>query len=82
MSDLLESGLLRPGDEVYVRNHPNLRATVIDAQSLEYEGERWKYTDWGKRITGWSAINIYPQFVLARAGQTLDDLRDELRKSE
>lgn len=31
-------------------------------------------------IALWSAINIYQQFILARTGQTLDDLRKQLRQ--
>lgn len=78
--DLLEAGLLKPGDVVYTKKAPDLRAAVIDAQFVEYEGKQWRYNDWGTHVTGWSAINIYPQLVLARTGQTLDELRKQLRQ--
>jgi hypothetical protein len=81
VTDLMESGLLRPGDKVHTRQHPDQRATVIDAEFVEYKGERWKYNDWGMHINGWAAINVYRQFVLARTGQTLDELREDLRES-
>ncbi len=76
--DLLESGLLRSGDAVYTRKDQERYATIIDAQSVEYQGKRWTYNEWGKHVTGWSAINIYREFVVQRTGQTLDDLRHEM----
>ncbi len=78
--DLLEAGLLKPGDEVHTRKRPNLVATIVDAKYVEYEGEQWRYNDWGTHVTGWSAINIYQQVVLTRTGQTLDELRKKLRR--
>jgi hypothetical protein len=76
--ELLEAGLLKPGDEIYTRKRPNLCATVLDAKFVEYESKRWRYNDWGTHITGWSAINIYQQVILARTGQTLDELRKQV----
>jgi hypothetical protein len=80
MADLLEAGLLKSGDEVYTRKRPNLRATVLDARFVKYRGEQWRYNDWGTHVNGWSAINIYREVILARTGQTLDDLRKQLRQ--
>jgi hypothetical protein len=79
VADLLEAGLLKPGDVIYTRKRPDRHATVVDAKLVEYEGKRWKYNDWGTHVTGWAAINIYRECVLARAGQTLDELRKQLR---
>ncbi len=79
VADLLEAGLLRQGDDVYTKKHPDLRASVVDARFVEYQGKRWKHNDWGTHVTGWAAINIYREFVLARTGQTLDELREQLR---
>jgi len=80
VADLLEAGLLKPGDAVHTKKHPDLRATIVNAKVVEYEGRQWRYNDWGTHVTGWSAINIYQQFVLARTGQTLDELRKQLRQ--
>jgi hypothetical protein len=80
LADLLEAGLLRPGDEVYTAKRQDLRATVVDAKFVAYKGKRWQYNDWGTHVTGWSAINIYREVVLARTGQTLDELRKQLRQ--
>ncbi len=79
VADLLEAGLLSPGDTVYTRKCPDLRATIVDAETVSYKGKRWSYNDWGMHVTGWTAINIYLEFVLARTGQTFDELREKLR---
>jgi hypothetical protein len=78
--DLLESDRLRPGDTIYARKSPEHRATIINAESVEYQGRRWTYNDWGKQVTGWSAINIYREFIVQRTGQTLDELRNEIER--
>ncbi len=79
MAALLEAGLLKPGDKVHTKKYPRLRATVVDARSVKYKGKRWTYNDWGTHVTGWSSINIYREIILARTGQSLDDLRQQLR---
>ena len=79
LADLLQAGLLKPGDVVYTKKRPGQRATIVDAVFVEYEGKRWRYNDWGAHVTGWVAINIYRECVLARTGQTLDHLRKQLR---
>jgi len=80
VADLLEAGLLKPGDVVYTKKRPDLRATVVNAKLVEYKGKQWRYNDWGTHVTGWTAINIYQQVVLDRTGQILDDLRKQLRQ--
>jgi len=77
--DLVDAGLLKPGDVLYTAKEPDKRATVVNAKYVDYEGQRWLYNDWGTHVTGWKAINIYQQVVLARTGQSLDDLRRQLR---
>jgi hypothetical protein len=80
VADLLEAGLLKPGDVVCTKKRPDIRATIVNAKLVEYEGKKWRYNDWGTHVTGWAAINIYQQVVLDRTGQTLDDLRKQLRQ--
>lgn len=79
ISDLLEAGLLKSGDTVHTRKHPDLHAIVIDSRFVEYQGEQWRYNDWGAEVNEWAAINIYREFVLDRTGETLDELRKKLR---
>ena len=79
IADLLQAGLLKPGDEVYAKRRPDRRATVVDATFLTCDGKQWRYNDWGTYITGWASINIYREVILTRTGQSLDDLRKQLQ---
>jgi hypothetical protein len=78
---LLEAGLLKSGDLVYTKKCPDRHAVVLDSTFVEYEGQRWRYNDWGTHVTGWTAINIYREVILDRTGQTLDDLRQQMYSS-
>jgi hypothetical protein len=76
--DLLQAGLLKPGDVIYTKKRPSERARVIDDKQVQYKGRPWKYTEWGTHVTGWSAINIYREVIVDRTGETLDMLRKRL----
>lgn len=52
---------------------------MVDANFVKYKGKQWRYNEWGTVVTGWSAINIYREVILARTGQSLDALRKQLR---
>jgi hypothetical protein len=82
VADLLNAGLLKPGDSIYASKVPDEWATVFDAKYVTYQDQRWRYNDWGTHVTGWASINIYQQVVLARTGQTLDELRQQLRQMD
>jgi hypothetical protein len=86
MADLLEWGLVSVGDTLHIRGYENERAEVVDQAYVKYQNQPMKYNDWGQRITGWSAINIYEWTVHERSGETLDALRrkklEELSKAE
>ena len=64
---------------MHTKRRPDLRATIVDSRFLEYDGKRWPYNEWGTHATGWTAINIYRELVLARTGQTLDELRKQMK---
>ena len=65
--------------QIHTRKRPDLIATVVDDKIVTYKGKRWRYNDWGMHVTGWSAINIYRQMMLTSSGESLDDLRKQLR---
>jgi hypothetical protein len=77
LSDLLATGLVRSGERVFVRQHPERFATIVNGNTVEFEGQRLSINMWGQQITGWTSINIYEQVCLERTGQTLDSLRGE-----
>ncbi len=82
MKELFEAGLVKSGDEVHTKKHPDLCAVVVDANFVKFKGKRMGYNDWGMHVTGWSAINIYREVILVRTGQSLDDLREHVRQRQ
>ncbi len=80
MRDLFDTGLLRAGDELYVKKSPESRARLLDPETVEFEGEGMSPTQWGLRVTGWSSFGIYQSAYLARTNAKLDALRHELLK--
>lgn len=75
MDKIIEWGIIKKGDKLYIRKYPDSEATVIDATYVDYKGEKLRYNDWGQQITGWSAICIYEWATLAGQDKTLDELR-------
>lgn len=73
LSTLFEQQLLKPGDSVTIKDLPNSEATVVNNKLVEYQGASLPWNEWAKRVTGWSAVNIYANVKLN--GKTLDDLR-------
>jgi len=77
LRDLLAAGLVKVGDRVFVRQYPDRFATIVDGNTVEFEGQQLSINTWGQQVTGWTSINIYEQVYLERTGQTLDSLRGE-----
>lgn len=77
VADLLAAGLLAPGAKLTIRNWPNSEATVIDGRRVSFGTEELSYNEWGCRVTGWSAIQIYVH-AQTEDGQLLQDLRGRL----
>jgi hypothetical protein len=75
MRALIDWGIVKPGDKLYIKNHPDATAVVVDAETVTFAGEQLRFNDWGTKVTGWSAINIYEWAMLASADRTLDELR-------
>jgi len=75
MKKLFEWGIVKPNDEVYVVNHRERPARVVSSSTVEFEGQEIGFNNWGKLLTGWSAINVYQWTALASSGKTLDELR-------
>ncbi len=59
MAKLMEWDLISIGDTVHIKNHPNEKAVVLDANYVEYNGKKMTFNQWGKIITSWSSICIY-----------------------
>lgn len=59
MDWLLDQGIINTGDEVYLINHPEEVATVIDSKNDEYKGEKMSFNQFGCELTGRKVIQIY-----------------------
>ena len=75
MSQLLEWNLIKTNDEVYIPIKPDEIATVVDSKTVKYKGEVIRFNEWGTKITGWSAINVYEWTYFKCSDKSLDDLR-------
>lgn len=75
MARLLEWGVIKVGDAVFIKDRPESIATILDARTVSYKGEKLRFNIWGQKVTTWSAINIYEWTVHQASGKTLDELR-------
>lgn len=82
MQKLFEWGLLLTGATVVIKNNQDLEAVVIDANNVSHKGEILTFNQWGKKVTGWSAINVYEWTMIKGGTETLDQLRRERMKED
>ncbi|TPG53654.1 hypothetical protein EAH89_15720 [Roseomonas nepalensis] len=81
MAQLIEWGIVRKGQILSIKGHPGSEATVLGAKKVSFQGQDITFNEWGRMVTGWSAVGIYLQTV-TEEGRSLDDLRDEHMKLE
>lgn len=77
MDWLIEQGIVNIGDEVYIINHPDEVSVIKNAESVEYKGELMSFNQFGCKITGWKAIQIYAYMKKVGEKDTLAELREE-----
>ena len=78
---LWRAGLIKAGDVLTFRTKPTERARIVTQNRLTYQGREMSFNEWGRQVSGWSTINIYPYLVLDGSKKTLDGLRQELAAS-
>ncbi len=76
LPEMIARGLVQVGDVVFLPKFPHETATIVNGNSVTYQGEQMPINKWGTTVTGWAAINIYDQVYLQRTEQTLGELRD------
>lgn len=81
MRELIEWGVVKPGERLTVKNYPDSEAVVEDSKTVRFKDRLIAYNDWGREVTGWSSINIY-DWAVASNGRTLTDLRAEHMEME
>ena len=72
--EMVEKGLLPVGTKLTTMGHSDSEAIVADGRAVEFRGEQMTFGDWGCRVAGWTAIQIYKHAVLPD-GRLLDALR-------
>ena len=77
MDWLLEQGIINPGDDIYIVNHPEDIATIIDSDTVDYNGEKMSYNQFGCKVTGWKTIQVYAWTKKVGCNETLHELRLE-----
>ena len=77
MDWLIEQGIVNIGDEVYIINNPDEVAVIKNAESVEHKGEVMSFNQFGCKITGWKAIQIYAYMKKVGEKDTLAELREE-----
>ncbi len=74
---LIEQNVLHIGDIVYLINHPNEKATVVDEKYVKYNNEILTFNQFGCKITGWKTIQIYSWMKIEGGTETLSQLREK-----
>lgn len=77
MDWLIENGVVKIGDELYVINHPDEKSVIVDDEHVEYKGEIMSFNQFGCKVTGWKSIQIYAYSKISRSTKTLSELRKE-----
>jgi len=73
--EMVARGLLPVGTRLTIKGRPDSMATVLDGKRVEFRGEAMSFTDWGCRVTGWTAIGIY-KWAMLPDGRLLEALRE------
>ena len=78
MDWLMEQGIIKKGDKVYIINHPEDIAEVIDSDDVLYNGRKMSFNRFGCEVTGWKAIQTYAFLkIVGGPDKTLSELRKE-----
>ena len=80
MDWLIDQGIINIGDEVYLINHPEEIAVIVDARNVRYKDQIMSFNQYGCELTGWKAIQIYAFMKKVGGDKTLSKLREEKMK--
>ena len=83
MDKILELGILKPGDKVYITVKPeDSVATLIDSKYVNYKGNKMTLNEWGCNVTGWKSIRIYQYLAKEGEEETIQEKRIEVSENE
>lgn len=77
MDWLMEQGIVHIGDEIYVINHPDEKAIIIDHENVKYKEEVMSFNQFGCKVTGWKSIQCYAWMKIVGNNDVLSDLREK-----
>jgi len=80
LQDLFDAGLIKSGDKIRVGSHSDKIGTFVDADTVELEGAQMSPTQYGLKVTGWSAFSVYGSQVFVNEAR-MKDLRASLAES-
>lgn len=80
MNWLFEQGIVNVGDKIYLINHPEEIAIIVDNKNVLYKGELMSFNQYGCKVTGWKAIQIYAFVKKVDDKYTLAQLREQKMK--
>lgn len=82
MNWLIEQKIVNIGDKVFIINHPDEVAEIVDSDNVMYKGRKMSFNKYGCEVTGWKAIQSYAFLKIVNGpDQTLAELREQ-RMSE
>lgn len=73
----IDNGLLKVGDEVFIKGNDDEIATVIDEKKVRYNGEEMSFNTFGCKIMGWKTIQIYAFLIVKGETKTLYEKRQQ-----
>lgn len=77
ISDLIEAGLLRPGEILRIRGREGTEAELQSDGSVKFGDQKLSANQWGLKVTKFSAIQIY-SYAENQKGELLNQLRQRL----
>ena len=78
MDWLIEQKIVNIGDKVFIINHPEEIAEVVDSDNVLYKGKKMSFNKFGCEVTGWKAIQVYAFMkILNGNDETLSVLREK-----
>jgi len=77
ISDLIEAGLLRPGEILRIRGREGTEAELQSDGSVKFGDQKLSANQWGLKVTKFSAIQIY-SYAENQKGELLNELRQRL----
>jgi len=77
IGELLSADILRMNDELYLSKNPNMTATLASEETVIFNGQELKISDWARKVTGWPTVNVFDRVYVRRTAKTLEDMRKD-----